>query len=172
MTLSSPKSTSLYFCLLSLVRTVMLPQSTDSGQLITAAVIKLFHAMKLQVQDLRGVGIQVQLLEGHTRQDSAGLRTRSIKDMLLEHGSGGKANNRGRCEDSPFCFFFSCLTCQQSKSGCSFLLQMLLTCSRRRLLHPRPRRLIFSPLRSRSRARAETCRHSDKLRNTLGNSST
>lgn len=83
----------------------MLAQSTDSGQLIAAAVIKLFHAMKLQVQELRGVGIQVQLLEGHARQDSAGLRTRSIKDMLLERGSSGKASNRGRCHDSPFCFF-------------------------------------------------------------------
>lgn len=83
----------------------MLAQCTDSGQLIAAAVIKLFHAMKLQVQELRGVGIQVQLLEGHARQDSTGLRTRSIKDMLLERGSGGKASNRGRCEDSACCFF-------------------------------------------------------------------
>lgn len=84
----------------------MLAQSTDSGQLIAAAVIKLFHAMKLQVQDLRGVGIQVQLLEGHMRQDSAGLRTRSIKDMLLERGSSSKASIRGQCEDSLCCFFF------------------------------------------------------------------
>lgn len=61
----------------------MLAQSTDSGQLIAAAVIKLFHAMKLQVQDLRGVGIQVQLLEGsRSAQDAPGSRTRSIKDML------------------------------------------------------------------------------------------
>lgn len=82
----------------------MLAQSTDSGQAIAAAVIKLFHAMKLQVQDLRGVGIQVQLLEGHTRQDSAGLRTRSIKDML-ERRSSSKASSRGRCEESPFGLF-------------------------------------------------------------------
>lgn len=77
----------------------MLAQSTDSGQIIAAAVIKLFHAMKLQVQDLRGVGIQVQLLEGQARQDSAGLRTRSIKDMLGRR-STGKTSNRGQCEDS------------------------------------------------------------------------
>lgn len=81
----------------------MLAQSTDSGQLIAAAVIKLFHAMKLQVQDLRGVGIQVQLLEGHARQDSAGLRTRSIKEMLLERRLSGKAGHCGQCEN--FCFF-------------------------------------------------------------------
>lgn len=79
-------------------RTVMLAQSTDSGQLIAAAVIKLFHAMKLQVQDLRGVGIQVQLLDGHARQDSAGLRTRSIKEMLLERGVSGKADHRDAAE--------------------------------------------------------------------------
>lgn len=78
------------------VRTVILAQSTDSGQLISAAVIKLFHAMKLQVQDLRGVGIQVQLLEGNhsAPHDSTGLRTRSIKDMLLGQGS----SNRGVCK--------------------------------------------------------------------------
>lgn len=70
----------------SIARTVMLAQSTDSGQLIATAVIKLFHAMKLQVQDLRGVGIQVQLLEGH-HSVAPEPHTRSIKDMFtkLEH---------------------------------------------------------------------------------------
>lgn len=96
-----PKVVSLRPCNCNLpafsVRTVMLAQSTDSGQLIAAAVIKLFHAMKLQVQDLRGVGIQVQLLEGHARQDSAGLRTRSIKEMLKERGVSSKAGNAGQC---------------------------------------------------------------------------
>lgn len=75
----------------------MLAQSTDSGQLIAAAVIKLFHAMKVEVQDLRGVGIQVQLLEGHqsATQDCRGLRGRSIKEMLLGQGSSARSNNRG-----------------------------------------------------------------------------
>lgn len=73
----------------------MLAQSTDSGQLIAAAVIKLFHAMRLQVQDLRGVGIQVQLLDGNANQDSVGPRKRSIKDMLLDQGSGAQSGNRG-----------------------------------------------------------------------------
>lgn len=75
----------------------MLAQSTDSGQLIAAAVIKLFQSMKLQVQDLRGVGIQVQLLDGNAHQDSMGLRKRSIKEMLLDQGSGAKSGNRGLC---------------------------------------------------------------------------
>nr|XP_057937088.1 DNA repair protein REV1 [Doryrhamphus excisus]XP_057937089.1 DNA repair protein REV1 [Doryrhamphus excisus] len=66
-------------------KTVMLAQCTDSGQLIAATVIKMFHAMKLPVQDLRGVGIQVQLLEGHhsVPNNANGLQMRSIKDMLL-----------------------------------------------------------------------------------------
>uniref|UniRef100_H3D8N4 DNA repair protein REV1 n=1 Tax=Tetraodon nigroviridis TaxID=99883 RepID=H3D8N4_TETNG len=72
----------------NLARTVMLAASTDDGRLIAAAVIKLFHAMKLQVQDLRGVGIQVQLLDGNAHQASAGPRKRSIKDMLLDQGPG------------------------------------------------------------------------------------
>ncbi|XP_061698609.1 DNA repair protein REV1 isoform X2 [Syngnathoides biaculeatus] len=73
-------------------KTVMLAQSTDSGQLIAATVIKMFHAMKLPVQDLRGLGIQVQLLEGsHSARNNANaLRTRSIKEMLLGRTSTGK----------------------------------------------------------------------------------
>lgn len=75
----------------------MLAQSTDSGQLIASAVIKLLHAMKLQVQDLRGVGIQVQQLEGNQpqAQDCRGTRTRSIKDMLLGQGSNARTTNKG-----------------------------------------------------------------------------
>ncbi|KAM7380325.1 hypothetical protein PAMP_003632 [Pampus punctatissimus] len=88
----------------NLARTVMLAQSTDCGQLIATAVIKLFHAMKLEVQDLRGVGIQVQLLEGsHTiPQNSAGLRKRSIKEMLLGQGSSNRdsTDKRSHQEDS------------------------------------------------------------------------
>uniref|UniRef100_A0A665WWD9 DNA repair protein REV1 n=1 Tax=Echeneis naucrates TaxID=173247 RepID=A0A665WWD9_ECHNA len=67
-----------------IARTVMLAQYTDSGQLIATAVLKLFHAMNLQVQDLRGVGIQIQLLEGNhsASHDPTGHRTRSIKEMF------------------------------------------------------------------------------------------
>lgn len=73
----------------------MLAQSTDHGDVIASAVIKLFHAMNLQVQDLRGVGIQVQLLDGSAHQDSMGARKRSIKEMLLDQGSGAKSGNQG-----------------------------------------------------------------------------
>lgn len=69
----------------SIARTVMLANSTDNGLLIATAVIKLFHAMKLQVQDLRGVGIQVQLLEGNNALSSEP-HTRSIKDLFTRPG--------------------------------------------------------------------------------------
>ncbi|XP_073329778.1 DNA repair protein REV1 isoform X2 [Pagrus major] len=80
----------------NLARTVMLAESTDKGQLIATAVIKLFHAMKLQVQDLRGVGIQVQLLEGNhsSHKDATGVRTRSIKEMLVEQGLSARSSNK------------------------------------------------------------------------------
>ncbi|XP_040913781.1 DNA repair protein REV1 [Toxotes jaculatrix] len=86
----------------NLARTVMLAQSTDSGQLIASAVIRLFHAMKLQVQDLRGVGIQVQLLEGNhsVPQDSTGHRTRSIKELLLGQGLSSRSHSRGAADNS------------------------------------------------------------------------
>ncbi|XP_026127889.1 DNA repair protein REV1-like [Carassius auratus] len=66
-------------------RSVLLAQPTDSGQLIAAEVIKLFHAMKLDVKEMRGVGLQVQQLEGsHTDPSGQGpSRGRSIKDLLL-----------------------------------------------------------------------------------------
>uniref|UniRef100_A0A8C4HFH3 DNA repair protein REV1 n=1 Tax=Dicentrarchus labrax TaxID=13489 RepID=A0A8C4HFH3_DICLA len=86
----------------NLARTVMLAQSTDSGQLIAAAVIKLFHAMRLQVQDLRGVGIQVQLLEGNhsVHKDSTGPRTRSIKEMLLDQELGARSSKRDATDNN------------------------------------------------------------------------
>ncbi|XP_074551111.1 DNA repair protein REV1 [Halichoeres trimaculatus] len=83
----------------NLAKTVMLAQSTDSGELIAAAVIKLFHGMKLQVEDLRGIGIMVQLLEGSSvTQDTSSTRTRSIKDMLK--GSSAKSRTRDAADNN------------------------------------------------------------------------
>ncbi|KAM8856556.1 DNA repair protein REV1 isoform 2-T2 [Spinachia spinachia] len=81
----------------NLAKTVMLAQSTDSGQLIAAAVVKLFHAMKLQVKDVRGVGIQVQLLDGHppVPQNSSVPGTRSVKEMLLGRGLRATSSESG-----------------------------------------------------------------------------
>lgn len=92
----------------------MLAASTDDGRLIAAAVIKLFHAMKLQVQDLRGVGIQVQLLDGNAHQASAGPRKRSIKDMLLDQGPGPQSGNRGLCPWLVSLFIFHVVVCDIS----------------------------------------------------------
>ncbi|XP_067299768.1 DNA repair protein REV1 [Pseudorasbora parva] len=66
-------------------RSVLLAQPTDNGQLIATEAIKLFHAMKLHVKDMRGVGLQVQQLEGpHADPSGQGpSRGRSIKDLLL-----------------------------------------------------------------------------------------
>lgn len=78
----------------SIARTVMLAHSTDNGLLIATAVIKLFHAMKLQVQDLRGVGIQVQLLEGNNSLSSEP-QTRSIKDLFTRQGCRAQCSKTG-----------------------------------------------------------------------------
>ncbi len=75
----------LKVALLSHCRSVLLAQPTDSGQLIATEAIKLFHTMKLDVKDMRGVGLQVQQLEG-SHADPTGQgpsRGRSIKDLLL-----------------------------------------------------------------------------------------
>ncbi|XP_077393024.1 DNA repair protein REV1 isoform X2 [Festucalex cinctus] len=73
-------------------KTVMLAQSTDSGQLIAATVIKMLRAMKLPVRDLRGLGVQVQLLDASQPAQNGvnGLRTRSVKEMLLGHAATSK----------------------------------------------------------------------------------
>ncbi|XP_071197036.1 DNA repair protein REV1 isoform X2 [Salvelinus alpinus] len=83
----------------NLARSVTLAQSTDSGQLIASEVIKLFHAMRLEVQDLRGVGLQVQLLDGaHSApHDPSGPKTRSIRDMLLAQRPPAIHNHTGVC---------------------------------------------------------------------------
>ncbi|XP_038863123.1 DNA repair protein REV1-like [Salvelinus namaycush] len=69
----------------NLARSVTLAQLTDCGHLIASEVIKLFHTMRLKVQDLRGVGLQVQLLEGvhSVPKDPSGPKTCSIRDKLL-----------------------------------------------------------------------------------------
>uniref|UniRef100_A0AAY4DVR6 DNA repair protein REV1 n=1 Tax=Denticeps clupeoides TaxID=299321 RepID=A0AAY4DVR6_9TELE len=65
----------------NVARTSALAQPTDRWEQIAQEATKLFHAMKLEVTDMRGVGLQVQQLEGlHTTpQDSR----RHIRDLLL-----------------------------------------------------------------------------------------
>lgn len=67
--------------LLCLCRSVLLPHPTDCGQLIAAEVIKLFRAMKLAVTDMRGVGLQVHLLES-SYSDAGPSRSRTIRELF------------------------------------------------------------------------------------------
>ncbi|KAK6309649.1 hypothetical protein J4Q44_G00195300 [Coregonus suidteri] len=87
----------------NLARSVTLAQLTDSGHLIASEVIKLFHTMRLEVQDLRGVGLQVQLLEGarSTPQDPSGPRTRSVRDMLLAECPPAQHNHTDSLLNTP-----------------------------------------------------------------------
>ncbi|KAG7331285.1 hypothetical protein KOW79_005254 [Hemibagrus wyckioides] len=65
----------------NLARSVLLPHPTDCGQLIAAEVIKLFRAMKLAVIDMRGVGLQMHLLES-SHSDAGPSRFRTIRELL------------------------------------------------------------------------------------------
>lgn len=64
-------------------RSVTLAQATDSGQLIAQEAIKLFHGMRLEVSDMRGVGLQMQLLDGGPQVHAAPQDSRrSIRELL------------------------------------------------------------------------------------------
>ncbi|KAI5621297.1 DNA repair protein REV1 isoform X2 [Silurus asotus] len=65
----------------NLARSMLLPHPTDCGQLIAAEVIKLFRAMKLAVIDMRGVGLQVHLLES-SHSDTLQSRSRTIRELF------------------------------------------------------------------------------------------
>uniref|UniRef100_A0A8C7KI86 DNA repair protein REV1 n=1 Tax=Oncorhynchus kisutch TaxID=8019 RepID=A0A8C7KI86_ONCKI len=80
-------------------RSVTLAQLTDCGHLIASEVIKLFHAMRLKVQDLRGVGLQVQLLEGAYSfpKDPTGPKTCYVRDKLLAQHTPAQHNYTGKC---------------------------------------------------------------------------
>lgn len=156
-----------------LSRAVMLAQSTDSGQLIAAAVIKLFHAMKLQVQDLRGVGIQVQLLEGNNSvpNNSNSLRTRSIKDMLGLGPSRGLLRAFVSVLGSVRILFINSDTfismLQMLPTPRSFRESLLLS----RLRHLAPVLILFPPP-SRCQERAKSHSHADKRRQSRERTST
>ncbi|KAL6484834.1 hypothetical protein MHYP_G00068790 [Metynnis hypsauchen] len=82
----------------NLARSVSLAQPTDSGQLIAAEVIKLFHAMKLTVTDMRGVGLQVHLLES-SQSDTGPSRFRSIRDLFTSRRPAQNHSKEDRRRD-------------------------------------------------------------------------
>ncbi|MBN3296768.1 REV1 protein, partial [Amia calva] len=75
----------------TLARTVSMDQATDNAKVIGTEAIKLFHSMKLNVSDMRGVGMQMQQLSSASSTspwNSSGQtapRSRSIRDMLFTH---------------------------------------------------------------------------------------
>ncbi|KAL2081111.1 hypothetical protein ACEWY4_022964 [Coilia grayii] len=66
----------------NLARSVTLGQATDDGRVIAQEAIKLFHAMRLEVSDMRGVGLQVQLLDGGPQAAPQPDSRRTIRDLL------------------------------------------------------------------------------------------
>ncbi|XP_063069765.1 DNA repair protein REV1 isoform X2 [Engraulis encrasicolus] len=76
----------------NLARSVTLGQATDEGQVIAQEAIKLFHAMRLEVSDMRGVGLQVQLLDGGPQAPPPDTR-RTIRDLLQARRATSTATN-------------------------------------------------------------------------------
>ncbi|KAJ8410011.1 hypothetical protein AAFF_G00210520, partial [Aldrovandia affinis] len=67
----------------NLARSVTLDRPSDSAELIGVEALKLFHSMKLNMADVRGVGVQVQQLLGSHPTSKDRPRPRSIRDLLL-----------------------------------------------------------------------------------------
>ncbi|XP_066233661.1 DNA repair protein REV1 isoform X3 [Saccopteryx leptura] len=70
----------------NIARTVTLDQATDSAKIIGKAALNMFHTMKLNISDMRGVGIQVNQLVPANPNPSACL---SRPSFLPGHFPGG-----------------------------------------------------------------------------------
>ncbi|RXM99555.1 DNA repair protein REV1 [Acipenser ruthenus] len=91
----------------NLARTVNLEQATDNSKIIGRETLKLFQMMKLNVSDVRGVGMQMQQLVPVLRTASvasshAMAQSRSVRDLLLAQkskrpGSLTTAAPKGQC---------------------------------------------------------------------------
>ncbi|XP_005400807.1 PREDICTED: DNA repair protein REV1 isoform X2 [Chinchilla lanigera] len=81
----------------NVARTVTLDQATDSAKIIGKATLNLFHTMKLNISDMRGVGIQVnQLVPTNPNPSACSSRapaqsgrfpdgSHSVRDLLQVH---------------------------------------------------------------------------------------
>ncbi|XP_004704398.1 DNA repair protein REV1 isoform X1 [Echinops telfairi] len=70
----------------NIARTVTLDQATDSAKIIGKATLNMFHTMKLNISDMRGVGIQMnQLVPTHQTHPTCP----SHPLVQSEHSSGG-----------------------------------------------------------------------------------
>ncbi|MEE6470423.1 hypothetical protein FKM82_008964 [Ascaphus truei] len=69
----------------NVARTVTLDQATDSAKVIGKEALNMFHTMKLNISDMRGVGIQIHHLVPVHRSSAFG--SSSMKSGLLPGGS-------------------------------------------------------------------------------------
>ncbi|XP_053311129.1 DNA repair protein REV1 isoform X2 [Spea bombifrons] len=67
----------------NVARTVTLDQATDNGQAIGREALNMFHSMKLNIADMRGVGLQMHQLVPVNRSSNSS----SLKSGLLHGGS-------------------------------------------------------------------------------------
>ncbi|XP_069492793.1 DNA repair protein REV1 isoform X2 [Ambystoma mexicanum] len=85
----------------NIARTVTLEQPTDSAKIIAKETLNMFHAMKLNIQDMRGVGIQMHQLvpfhvshpDGATTKQSG---SRSVVDLFKIQKSKKDTNEHNK----------------------------------------------------------------------------
>ncbi|XP_032696203.1 DNA repair protein REV1 isoform X3 [Lontra canadensis] len=70
-----------------IARTVTLDQATDSAKIIGKATLNMFHTMKLNISDMRGVGIQVNQLVPTNPNPSACPSRPSVQSSHFPGGS-------------------------------------------------------------------------------------
>ncbi|XP_044933660.1 DNA repair protein REV1 isoform X4 [Mustela putorius furo] len=71
----------------NITRTVTLDQATDSAKIIGKATLNMFHTMKLNISDMRGVGIQVNQLVPINPNPSACPSRPSVQSSHFPGGS-------------------------------------------------------------------------------------
>ncbi|XP_068929105.1 DNA repair protein REV1 isoform X3 [Petaurus breviceps papuanus] len=71
----------------NVARTVTLDQPTDSAKIIGKATLNMFHTMKLNISDMRGVGIQVNQLVPIGKTSSGCSARPSVQSSRLPGGS-------------------------------------------------------------------------------------
>ncbi|XP_058990517.1 DNA repair protein REV1 isoform X5 [Mustela lutreola] len=71
----------------NIARTVTLDQATDSAKIIGKATLNMFHTMKLNISDMRGVGIQVNQLVPTNPNPSACPSRPSVQSSHFPGGS-------------------------------------------------------------------------------------
>ncbi|XP_017656764.1 DNA repair protein REV1 isoform X2 [Nannospalax galili] len=71
----------------NVARTITLDQATDSAKIIGKATLNMFHTMKLNISDMRGVGIQVNQLVPTNLNPSTCSSHPSIQSSLFPGGS-------------------------------------------------------------------------------------